>query len=146
MSDIVEAPTSRATPKEEHELLYGIIKDFHDSIIDFEFKHGVILSVILGWIITSDKARDFISKSPIAYICIIIVMILLTTFHFIWVRVYSSRSKSAREAIRELDYMPVEFADLRIVSEFSARTFIVIHALVTTAICLMVVVVHLQGP
>jgi hypothetical protein len=83
------APATKATPKEEYELLYETMKDFHQGIIDFEFKHGVVLSVIVGWFITSDRARDFIAKSSLSAVAIILVMILLTIFHFIWVRTYS---------------------------------------------------------
>jgi hypothetical protein len=39
-----------ATPREEYELLARTLKETRDGLIDYSFKHGTILTLIIGWI------------------------------------------------------------------------------------------------
>jgi hypothetical protein len=127
-----------ATSKEEYELLYGLMKDSYSGLIDFEFKHGTILSVVAGWFITSDKARDFLSTSIISVLLVLVIMIALTTFHARWVHVYKARSDHAFERLQTLSFMPEPFLKLNAIPDASVKRFVGFHAIVTVGICLMV--------
>jgi hypothetical protein len=39
-----------ATQREEYELLARTLKETRDGLIDYSFKHGTILTLIIGWI------------------------------------------------------------------------------------------------
>ena len=134
-----EATSTGATPKEEYDLLYGLMKESYAGLIDFEFKHGAVLSVISGWFITSDKARDFLTNNPISLILILIFLASLTYFHTRWVKVYKQRSDHAFEQLTTLKFMPRDFLMLNAIPDSSVRNFILFHIIVTACICLMVI-------
>jgi hypothetical protein len=134
-----EAISTGATPKEEYDLLYGLMKESYAGLIDFELKHGAVLSVISGWFITSDKARDFLANNPISLILILMVLVSLTYFHTRWVKVYKRRSDHAFEQLTTLKFMPRDFLMLNAIPDSSVRNFILFHIIVTICICLMVV-------
>src|SRR5690348_13140796 len=127
-----------ATPGEEYELLYGLMKESYSGLIDFEFKHGTILSLVAGWFITSDKARDFVSTSIISVLLVLVILIALTTFHARWVHVYKARSDHAVERLRTLSFMPEPFLTLNAIPDASVKRFIAFHAIVTVGISLMI--------
>jgi len=140
-----DAISAGATPREEHELLYGLMKDSYTGLIDFEFKHGTVLTLIAGWFITSDKARDFISTHLISLILMLVFLVALTYFHAKWVKVYKSRSDHAFERLQVLAFMPEAFLRLNAIPDASVKRYIAFHSIITVCICLMMLDASLRA-
>src|SRR3712207_6247143 len=50
-----------ASLKDRHEFLSGILKDTYNGLVASEFKQGGFLAIVMGWIVTSDNARELLS-------------------------------------------------------------------------------------
>lgn len=48
-----EASQEKATDKEKHEFLAAILKETRYGLVDFMFKHGAVVMLFLGWIVSS---------------------------------------------------------------------------------------------
>jgi hypothetical protein len=140
-----DAISMGATPREEHELLYGLMKDSYTGLIDFEFKHGTVLTLIAGWFITSDKARDFIATNLISLTLMLVFLVALTSFHAKWVKVYKSRSDHAFERLVVLAFMSEAFLRLNAIPDASVKRFIAFHIIITVGICLMMLDASLRA-
>src|SRR2546423_15547382 len=86
-----------ASLKEKHRFLVNLLKQNRSSLTNFMFQQGAILTVMLGWFLSSKEARDFIQAHP-----------LLRPVLILWIRGYRQRSNSAYEYLLDLQYMPKE--------------------------------------
>jgi hypothetical protein len=137
------SPT-QASPKDRYELLAGMLKDYYTGLIDFEFKQGSLLALVGGWLITSDGARKFLLERPVIQAILIGFLVLLTSFHYTWVKTYKSRSERVFAQLQELGFMPIEYFESRRIYPWTMRSFIAIHGLITLTICLLILSVNLQ--
>ena len=64
ISEIRRSSETEAVLKEKHEYLVAVLKDTYSGLIDFAFKHGALLAIALGWLVTSDDAVQRQAKVP----------------------------------------------------------------------------------
>jgi hypothetical protein len=118
-----------ATAREEYELLARTLKETRDGLIDYSFKHGTILTLIIGWIVSSGTTQEFLKGSVgrklLGSAFIGAYWILYTLWTVSWYR----RSVAVYQHLIGLKYMPPEYYhDLRIPPVLVA-SFIALHAL-----------------
>ena len=137
MSLAEQAPDpTKAPERERHEYLSRMLKDYHDGLIDFAFKHGVLLTAILGWVVSSQTAQDFFrSAQEIRYVSIG-TMLLYAAAHVLWVRRWYLKSNRVFSELAKLNYMPVAYYETQRVTIFMASMFVVVHVLVSCAVVL----------
>ena len=73
-----------ASAKEKSDLLIGIVKDTYTGFIDFGFKHGTILLIIIGWIMTSERTQKIIAASPEVKSVVVSGALILTILFSFW--------------------------------------------------------------
>lgn len=133
MSELI--PTSK---KDQNDLLYGTLQDLYKSIIDYEFKHGMVLVAIAGWLITAKHAQELLVSSSTLRLTATLVMLFITALHATWaIRIYL-RSKTVFESLLELSYMPQEHYSGARITPFLAGSFCVFHGVVTVALIVTV--------
>lgn len=113
-----EPPASHASRREEFDLLYDMLKQTQDWLIDFEFKQGAFLFIVLGWTVSSDKAQAFFRAHPFMQVAMTALMLGLTMFHAYWVYMHYVRSRAIHGRLVGLDYMPVDYYEPQRVHRF----------------------------
>jgi hypothetical protein len=128
-------PMSESLPREEgfaprserHEFLAGLLKDARTDLIDFMFKQAAVITLILGWILSSKEAHVFIELHPIIrWIAIPSICLYFALLTF-WIWSYRNRSDSAYKHLLNLHYMPKEVYLSSHVTRFMALTMIAAH-------------------
>ena len=122
-----------ASDSEKHAFLVAVLKEALSTITDRMFKHAAILTLILGWMISSDKAREFLSSDLIRYICSSLLL-LYTALFAVWTDAWRRRSQAAFHHLIELRYMPIEFYSPFRIHPGLAASFISIHCAICFAI------------
>jgi len=135
----MESPPSEASVKEKFDLLFVLLKDYFNQIVDNSFRHATVEVVVLGWLISSESARNFFQSNRVVswYACS--VTLLYAIFHSIWIWKNYLRSRTAYVQLCKLGYMPSEFFDSPRISLFMPVSFIVAHSGVALLICSIIV-------
>ena len=123
-----------ASDSEKHAFLVTVLKESLSTITDRMFKHAAILTLMLGWVISLDKAREFLGSGlHIRFICSILLL-FYTALFALWTDAWRRRSQAAFHHLIDLRYMPIEFySPFRIHFGLSA-SFISIHCAICFAI------------
>jgi hypothetical protein len=131
------ATEAAASLKDKHEFLITVLRDTYTGLIEFAFRHGAILAIALGWLITSDNAREFLSSNTIAKYSLCSAALLLTYFHYRWVRVFYNRSSEAHAKLKLLNFLPEDYVVLRVIPKSTFITFVIIHTVMSILLCIL---------
>ena len=137
----MEPTPKEAFPKEKFDTLFGLLKDHYTGLLDFEFKHATVLTLLLGWGLVSNDARSFFDDHRAIAWCGCVGLIVYLIFYSFWVRNFYRRSLLAYSQLAELGYMPTEYFEMRRIQLFSVVTFIVLHWVVVGIICVVLLFV-----
>jgi hypothetical protein len=119
--------SSTASEKEKHEFLVSVLKESRYGLIDFMFKHAAILTLFLGWIVTSEPARRLLSSGMRVCLLGSFLILVYAAVFGIWATAWRNRSIAAYTNLVDIGYMPLEYyAPLRI-SNATLASFIGIH-------------------
>lgn len=127
-------PSSYSSPKEKFDVLYGMLKQTQEWLIDFEFKQGAFLFIVLGWTVSSDKAQAFFRAHPSMQLGMTALMLGLTSFHAYWVYMHYVRSRAVHRRLVGLDYMPLDYYEPQRVHRFLVVSFGASHLLISSII------------
>ncbi|HKP03657.1 MAG TPA: hypothetical protein VJU77_09895 [Chthoniobacterales bacterium] len=131
-------PVAVASPKEKHDFLVGVLKEVRAAVIDFMFKQAAILTLIMGWVISSQPAQSFLAAhSParyaaaggIAFLCLFLIARVMS---------FRNRSHSDYKFLLQLGYMPQEFYSRIVITWSLALSLISLYvvACLVLIICL----------
>ncbi len=135
----MEAQPLEASPREKFDTLLGLLKDNYAAVFDFEFKNVTVLTLLLGWSLASNDARNFLhSHRGIAYCAcgalLLYVVLLLVSF---WK--FYRRSRLTYAQLSKLGYMPTEYFRVRRIQPYTVVSFTVLNwtlALIISAVIL----------
>jgi len=96
-------------------------------MIDFMFKQAAVLTLLIGWIVSSDKARDFIAANPMVRNMGAGVVAFYSFLFVFWAWTYRNRSASAHEHLLKLAYMPADFYSTLLITRQLATSLVGIH-------------------
>jgi hypothetical protein len=116
-----------APDKDKHDFLVSLLKESRYRMVDFMFKQAAVLTLLIGWILSSKEAREFIAGAPIvrkAYAFAVALYALLSIF---WAWTFRRRSKCAHKHLLELRYMPEEFYSTLLVTKPLTISFVSMH-------------------
>ena len=122
--------------------LIAILKESRYGLVDFMFKHGTVLMLFLGWIVSSDRARQFLSGT---FQTRVIVTSLIISYFIVFILAmytWKRRSENAFHHLVELEYMPVRYySPLRVTAGVMVG-FIGIHGAACTAITILLFFIY----
>lgn len=127
-----------APPKEQSELLHGILSRLYRRLIDFEFKNGAIVLAIMAWVLTAKTAQQMIAASVPITVSFTLVMLLHTAFHATWVIHFYLRSVHIYDQLKDVGYMPTHYFNHERIARFLAISFCVVHFAVTILVLVVV--------
>lgn len=133
-----ESSSDLPSLKEKHDLLYGIHKQLFSTLLDFEFKHGTILIVIVGWVLTAQRTQELFASSVAIRIGISMAVFSLTLLHAIWVIRFYLRSAAVRRHLYELNYMPSGYYKPESIARFLVMSLSAVHFIVSGFILLVI--------
>lgn len=129
--------------KEQFDFLYSQAEKIIVSLPEYQFRFSAALTVILGWLITSDSARSFIASNPTplkfgAYAAVA----LLIVCHSIWLWRHYSEAQKAHRALIEF----AEKSDLinpRLIRPFALHislpiTYMAVNLILSSSILIVV--------
>jgi hypothetical protein len=61
----MDSPVVEASAKEKFDVLFGLLRDNFNEIVDNSFRHATVEALILGWLITSENARNFLQDNRV---------------------------------------------------------------------------------
>ncbi|MBA3571473.1 MAG: hypothetical protein H0W34_05775 [Pyrinomonadaceae bacterium] len=120
--------TPSAPAKDKHDFLVALLKESRYGLIDFMFKQAAVLTLLIGWVVSSDKARDFIAGANIVQTIGACVVSLYSLLFVFWAWTYRQRSQSAYAHLLALGYMPKDFYATLHVTKRLAVSLVAIHA------------------
>jgi len=141
-------PGLEASAKEKHDFLVGVLKETRAGVVDFMFKQAAILTLVLGWVISSQTAQAFFAAQPEARYAAAAGVIFLCPFLTRWVLNYRRRSLRACEFLVELRYMPREFYSDIVVTKRFAISLIILYLIACLVLltCLFYIVAPSANP
>jgi hypothetical protein len=136
----MEPASLEASPKEKFDILFGLLKDHHAGLFDFEFKNLTVLTFLLGWTLASNDARGFLqSHRGIAYfVCVATLLYGALLSVAIW-KIYR-RSLLAYKQLSELGYMPAEYFRPRRIERYTVVALMMLDCTVALVISTVVLV------
>jgi hypothetical protein len=60
----LDVTSGAAPPSERHEFLADLLKSTSSALVDLMFKQAAVLTLMLGWILSSKEAHEFIHDHP----------------------------------------------------------------------------------
>ena len=138
--DVVHQELGHASRQERHDFLASLLKETRSSVVDFMFKQTAVLMLVLGWLLSSKEARDFIQAHPFLRLVFIPSICFYFSFLVFWISGYRKRSNSAYEDLVNLRYMPKEFYTSLRVTNVIAASFISAHFI----LCVVLIATLLQ--
>jgi len=127
-----------ASRKAKFDMLFGLLKEHYAGLIDFEFKHGTVLTLLLGWrwprttlvafsqsprSLRDSFAREFSSMQP------------STPFGF---AVSIAGHFLHYKQLRQLRYMPTEYFEKRRIQPFTSISFVILNWVVALLISIVI--------
>ena len=134
----VSISQSQIEPKEKFDFVFSSFKDVHNAYVIDVMKTIALLVICLGWLITSDKCRDFIRKTKTARVSSIIILVLLCIINISTsIRAY----RFSQDKITELSILkyiePIYYKNYEISVGFLAANLIVHTALFALLIVIL---------
>jgi hypothetical protein len=105
-----ETVTPTASVQDKHDYLVALFKESRYGLVDFGFRQSAVVTLLIGWIVTSKLATEFVRQNrtwvpPIAAAA----LTLYFCFFVYWTLTYKWRSRFAYERLLDLEYLPTEF-------------------------------------
>ena len=105
-------------------LLYDSLKGYQSGFVDGGLKVTGFLLIVLGWLLTSKEARDYLARDvigrTIAATSLIAASVMYASIAY---RVYL-RSQNVFAQLRRLNYLPVETYQDHVIQPFAVVMFI----------------------
>lgn len=118
-------------PKEKFDLLVSSLKDHQDRLPTFAVQHGIFLSVVVGWLVTSDQAHQLVSQSLLIRTIGTGALAVLTFLHGFWLRKQYQRSQDIKTLLDSLAYMEPQYYKNMVIPRYLPNTLTGLHALLT---------------
>jgi hypothetical protein len=113
-----------APRKEQFDALFKMLTKMFESLIDFEFKHGVALFGIFAFCVSARGAHLMSSASQAVITVVIVTFTLLHTF---WVYLQYRGSDKLYQRLLLLNYVPAEDLETQRITKALAGSFCISH-------------------
>ena len=108
-STISTRSVSDVSPQERFEILHKSLKDILDEYTNDVLRSIAYLLLAIGWIVTSDRSREFLRGNKRAYRVAIIIVLLIALLHTGLAYWTFDRSQRMSDLLVELNYLPHDY-------------------------------------
>lgn len=135
-----------ATSAEKHDYLTELQAEYYKRLIDFAFRHGVFLTLVLGWIVSSEQAQKLILYSLTATILGAVSILGYALGYSWWVIRQYRKSEAVCEMLLKVGFMDPEFIELERIQRSFAQSFIGLHWLISLCAIGILCALHYVDP
>jgi len=100
------------------EALFDSQKILHDNFLNNNFRLSAVLTVVIGWLVSSEKANDFLLNT---HIVIFGIFVLLAPVALILLYMNSKKAKNLSEKVHgelcSLEYMDEKYFEHHVISK-----------------------------
>ncbi len=100
---------SDVSPQERFEILHKSLKDIFDEYTNDVLKSIAYLLLAIGWIVTSDRSREFLRGNNQAYRVAIIIVLVIALLHTGLAYWAFDRSQRISDLLVGLNYLPQDY-------------------------------------
>ena len=119
----------RASRREQYELLLDVLKDTRSGLVDYSFKNGAILTLFLGWIVSSQETQRFFDASVGRKTAGSALILTYGAMYVVWTATWRHRSEVAYKQLIKLDYMPRDYYEDLCIPAFLVMSFMTLQSL-----------------
>jgi hypothetical protein len=101
----VEAPPQRETvpAKDRFQITFNQASELAKALPGYQFQFSAALVIVLGWLLTSQRAAEFLSAHPgLAKVGSAILVTCLIVFHAAWLLRHVRRAQALHRELRSL--------------------------------------------
>jgi uncharacterized membrane protein YwzB len=98
--------SDQAPPKEKADIAYKILVDSYNKYLDDVFKTAGLFHLTLGWIFTSDKARQFLQENKRVRKAVLVIVIIMAIVHASSLYGDYLETNKQLNLLNEINYMP----------------------------------------
>ena len=126
-------------PQEQFKTLLEALKGYQASALDSGYKTLGFMVVALGWLVTSEGARKFLTQSwNIRAAALVFLLISVIGYGFMAYRVYSL-SRSVFAKLERLGYAPREVYSHYVISKVVPVYYTIFHFLISALIGVVII-------
>jgi len=114
-------------------LLYEQLKYFHDGLYEGGYKVVGSFLLIIGWIVTSDKARQVLHESSVARVVSATSIVVCAIGSVFLTLLLQRKSAHTAQLLERLNYFPREYYEDRIATAGAVWVVIVIIGVIASA-------------
>jgi hypothetical protein len=101
--------SSEAKPKDKADFVYKVLLDSYNKYLDDVFKTAGLGLLVIGWLFTSDKTRQFLQENRNIRITVLIIVVLLSMVHLYSLYQDYVETNGLWDLLKEIGYMPPEY-------------------------------------
>lgn len=136
----------RADQATIHAFLVEQLSECKKELIDFAFRHGAVVCLVLGWLVSSEQAQRFFAASPWIQALSSIGLFIYALLYSRWVYLHYRHSRGIFRDLETNAFMDSKlFAFLLVRFDF-ALSFILLHEMLcVTMIVFIWMIPHYHG-
>jgi len=129
------SPTLQADPGKVHEFLVGQLAERKKELVEAGFKHGAVICLVLGWIVSSQQAQRFFATSWWVQFLATAGLVTYLVVYTCWVAAHYRHSRDIFKNLEALDFMDSRLFAFLVIHRGFALLFILLHE----TVCLVMI-------
>lgn len=126
MNATLPAPI-QADPGKVHEFLVGQLAERKKELVDAGFKHGAVICLVLGWIVSSQQAQRFFAASWWVRLLATAGLITYAIVYTCWVAAHYRHSHETLKDLEATAFMESKLFSFLVIHRGFALSFIIVH-------------------
>lgn len=125
----------QADPGRVHEFLVGQLAERKKELVDAAFKHGAVICLVLGWIVSSQQAQRFFGTSWWVQLLATAGLITYAIVYTCWVAAHYRHSHEILKDLEATAFMDSRLFSFLVIHRGFALSFVIIHEM----LCLIMI-------
>jgi hypothetical protein len=125
----------QADPGKVHEFLVGHLAERKKELVDAGFKHGAVICLVLGWIVSSQQAQRFFATSCWVRFLATAGLIAYAIVYTGWVAAHYRHSHGIFKNLEATAFMDSRLFSFLVIHRGFALSFVILHEM----LCLVMI-------
>jgi hypothetical protein len=119
----------QADPGKAHEFLVGQLAERKKELVEAAFKHGAVICLVLGWIVSSEQAQRFFAASWWVRFFATAGLITYAVVYTCWVAAHYRHSRGIFKNLEAIAFMDSRLFAFLVIRRGFAVSFVLLHEL-----------------
>ena len=127
--------TLQADPGKVHEYLVGQLSERKKELVEAAFKHGAVICLVLGWIVSSEQAQRFFAASWWVRAFASVGLLTYAVLYSCWVGAHYRHSRLIFKDLENNAFMDSKLFAFLVIHPGFALSFVILHEM----LCLVMI-------